>query len=253
MKKNIRQRNNSNKALLITLFIFAFSLTGCGGDSKLSNLTKKGLWERVGYGDVYKVDSNGKATKLYQFTRETCLDASSTIDSLPQIQIAFDATTLSNKKNTLLIENIDVSAFKISLQRLDKLPESCLDNRLIKTATANNMFDHFWHSFNDYYAFFDKRHVDWASQYAKYQPQVNENTSDEDLFEILSLMLTPLKDGHVNLESTNDSFNPELPGKAFLEIVNAFPQQNEFDEFDEFIQSVYHRFNTTIDSYLDVD
>ena len=253
MKLSIYQFKNAKNTLLTIVLIFGLSLTGCGGGSSFSSLSKQGLWERTGYGDVFKVDKNGKAIKLYQFTRETCLDASSSIPSTPEIQTALDSAKFSNKRNTLVIQNNNVSAFKVTFKRLKKLPQSCLDNRLITKVTRQNIFNHFWHNFNDYYAFFDKRGVDWAAQYAKYQPQVNENMSEDDSFKILTMMVIPLKDDHVSLESMNDSFSTGLPSKAVLEIANAFPQQNEFDDIDAFFQSVFLRFNTTIDSYLDAE
>jgi len=250
MKIFIHQ-HKSKKALLSILFLSSISLTGCGGGSSSPSLSKQGLWERTGYGDVFKIDHNGKITNAYQFTRETCLDASSNIDSVPEIQTALDAAKLSNKNNTLVVENIDISAFKVSYQRLKKLPDTCLDNRLIKTATPQNIFKHFWHNFNDYYAFFDKRNVDWTAQYAKFQPQVHENMNDDDLFKIFALMVLPLKDGHISLESSNESF--EFPSQTELKIANAFSQQNEFDDIGAFFESVYFKFNKTIDGYLDAD
>ncbi len=253
MKIFTHQLNNDKKALLTTSFILSIFLTGCGSDSNSSSLTKQGLWEKTGYGDVFKVDKNGKAKKLYQFTRETCLDASISIPSTPEIQTALDSATFSNKRNTLVIQNNNVSAFKVTFKRLKKLPQSCLDNRLITNVTRQKIFNHFWHNFNDYYAFFDKRGVDWAAQYAKYQPQVNENMSEDDLFKILTMMVIPLKDDHVSLESMNGSFSTGLPSKAVLEIANAFPQQNEFDDISAFSQSVNYKYLTTIDSYLDTD
>jgi len=121
MKIFIHQ-HKSKKALLSILFLSSISLTGCGGGSSLSSLSKQGLWERTGYGDVLKIDHNGKVTNAYQFTRETCLDVSSNIDSVPEIQTALDGAKLSNKKNTLIVENIDISAFKVSFQRLMSTP-----------------------------------------------------------------------------------------------------------------------------------
>jgi hypothetical protein len=41
--------------------------------------------------------------------------------------------------------------------------------------------------------------VDWALQYSIYSPMVNSSTTEDELFDILSLMLGSLNDGHVSL------------------------------------------------------
>ena len=251
MTKTIRRINDSSKIKLITSLIVSLFLIGCGGKSNNSTLTKEGYWERAGYGDVLRLDHEGKVIEIYQFTRETCVDVSSSIDSSSEIQTEINASKLSDNKNTLTIEHKDIQAFKINFRRLNKLPESCLDTRLITKATPNNIFKHFWNNFNDYYAFFDKRQVNWAVQHAKFKPQVDENMSDEDLFNLLSSMINPIKDAHITLESQNDLFTPEQPKKFFLEIQKAFSQQNEFDDLNEFGQWAFQSYFSIIDSYLD--
>ncbi len=53
MKLFNHQLYSNKKALLTTLFILGVSLTGCGGGSSFSSLSKQGLWEQTGYGDEY--------------------------------------------------------------------------------------------------------------------------------------------------------------------------------------------------------
>lgn len=67
---------------------------------------------------------------------------------------------------------------------------------------ANNaeaIFENLWYTFNEEYAVFDERGVDWDEQYDIYRPQVDATTTDDELFTIISEMLTPLDDGHVTL------------------------------------------------------
>lgn len=61
------------------------------------------------------------------------------------------------------------------------------------------IFNQFWNDFNEYYAIFEERGVDWDSMYQVYAPQVDEGTTDDELFELLTAMIQPLDDGHVNL------------------------------------------------------
>jgi hypothetical protein len=60
-------------------------------------------------------------------------------------------------------------------------------------------FEVLWQTFNERYPFFRLRSVDWNKQYRAYRPKVTNETSDDELFDILCRMLDPLNDGHVEL------------------------------------------------------
>ncbi len=237
------------KKKYINMSVIAFAITasiaGCGSSSKPAKtaLTKQGVWERKGYGSVIKVDKVAKVIKSYDFTRETCLE--STI-SLMEIQTFLDKAKLSTDKNTLESDNIKVS-------RLDKLPQSCIDDRLITSATPTNTFEHLWHNFNDYYAFFDERNIDWAAQYSQYKPHVSEDMSEEELFQLMSAMLEPIGDGHVTLTSDEDEFDASKEGKFEIMIKEGFLQQDEFDDIDDYVDSLLRKFYSITESYLDTN
>lgn len=61
------------------------------------------------------------------------------------------------------------------------------------------VFENLWSSFDEQYALFDERAVNWDAQYSKYRPLISETTSDDQLFSLLSQMLASLDDGHVSL------------------------------------------------------
>lgn len=60
-------------------------------------------------------------------------------------------------------------------------------------------FDKLWNEFNDRYANFNIKNINWNKIYNKYRPLINENTTNDSLFKVCSKMLLELKDGHVNL------------------------------------------------------
>ncbi len=67
---------------------------------------------------------------------------------------------------------------------------------------ANNpeaIFNHLWTSFNEEYALFEERKVNWDSLYNEFRPMINPETNDDKLFSVLSDLLATLDDGHVNL------------------------------------------------------
>ncbi len=67
------------------------------------------------------------------------------------------------------------------------------------TPEAN--FKALWHTADEKYSFFKYKGIDWNEVYSRYYPQISENMTDEQLFDLLANMLNELKDGHVNLTS----------------------------------------------------
>jgi hypothetical protein len=65
-------------------------------------------------------------------------------------------------------------------------------------------FEAFWRIFNENYAHFETREVDWKEQYDRYRPKVKTHTSDKELLGILNDMVAPLRDGHIVISPTGD-------------------------------------------------
>lgn len=65
------------------------------------------------------------------------------------------------------------------------------------------IFDNLWNTFKEEYAPFEERHVDWDVQYSNFRPMVHANTTDDELFSIMSQLLATLDDGHVSLTAPN--------------------------------------------------
>lgn len=65
------------------------------------------------------------------------------------------------------------------------------------------IFEYFWKSYNENYAVFDERGIDWNEMYNVYRPFVTENTTEDELYSVITNMLAPLDDGHVQLIAEN--------------------------------------------------
>ncbi|MCS4433414.1 S41 family peptidase [Aquiflexum gelatinilyticum] len=61
------------------------------------------------------------------------------------------------------------------------------------------IFENIWQTFEEEYAPFDERNVDWEAEYQRFRPMVSSATSEDELFDIISGMLETLDDGHVTL------------------------------------------------------
>jgi len=60
-------------------------------------------------------------------------------------------------------------------------------------------FEGLWMTFEDHYAFFKLRNIDWKRVYQQYRPLINASTPDDSLYNVFTKMLAPFHDNHINL------------------------------------------------------
>lgn len=81
------------------------------------------------------------------------------------------------------------------------------ENAILGSDESNDpehIFELIWKDFDEHYALFDIKHINWDDSYTEYRPQVTHETTDEELWEILSDMLLPLDDEHVKLRNPKE-------------------------------------------------
>lgn len=84
---------------------------------------------------------------------------------------------------------------------------SCVDTDEYENTHEGN-FEALWKIIDEHYCFFDYKNseygLDWNAIYDKYKIRVDEQMTNDQLFEVLGEMLGELRDGHVNLFSSHD-------------------------------------------------
>ncbi len=88
------------------------------------------------------------------------------------------------------------------------LSVSCIDeDEQPDTPTGN--FEALWRILDEHYCFFDYKQqeygLDWQEAYVKYKERVNDRMTSQQLFEVMTEMLSELRDGHVNLGTSYDN------------------------------------------------
>ncbi|WP_147676926.1 S41 family peptidase [Algibacter pacificus] len=69
--------------------------------------------------------------------------------------------------------------------------------------TKKNNFEILWNDFDQHYSLFVIRDINWNDLYDRYQPQVNENQSDDELWTLFSNLLEHLDDSHTVMYDGN--------------------------------------------------
>lgn len=124
--------------------------------------------------------------------------------------------TLSVVNDNELVGITDQSLSNFKLTRLVNLDERCLPEQLSKTKDPKINFDFFWNIFNDYYAFFELRNVDWSA-YENLRDQVTE----DNLYTILEELVLKLEDGHVGISDDEKDIDINSGTSILLERLNA--------------------------------
>ena len=79
-----------------------------------------------------------------------------------------------------------------------------LDDEISNNPVAN--FNSLWNEFDTKYGLFRIKSIDWDSVYSVYRPQINEQSSDAELYNVLTNMLSTLNDNHVALVPTDSKY-----------------------------------------------
>ena len=102
-------------------------------------------------------------------------------------------------------------------------------------------FEAFFKAFKDKYALFRVKQIDWNKEYDYYSNMVDENTTDDELFEIFTGILNKLDDKHCYIYRFNEiyfsGFNQ--PSLNYLDLLS-FDFRVETNDFDlDIIQEEY--------------
>ncbi|MCP3143198.1 S41 family peptidase [Pyxidicoccus xibeiensis] len=155
----------------------------------------RGIWRSRGYGLVLSVTVDG--VKLHHETKAGCYpDPGGDTSPLQNLAYVVPGST----PDTLTVTSWPGETLYL-FQRLQALPESCA----AKTEwTPPRLFEVFAATFEESYAFFQERGVDWRARVAALRPRVTETTEPRALFQVFKELTTGLEDAHTQIEAEVD-------------------------------------------------
>jgi len=151
-----------------------------------------GVWQTDGYGTVAEVKDGD--IKFYQLAGDVCIQESSDAEALSAL--IDNSRLVMAKDGNIATVTLPFAQHQIRADRLDALPDSCLASAE-NTPAAN--FEAFAAFFENNYPFHGIHGVDWQSTVASARKKIRAEMSDAELYEVFKQMMTPLKDGHLDL------------------------------------------------------
>ncbi len=219
---------------LFSLSLILLLLSGCKETQLLSvEQAYWGTWESSGYG--YIVDIVDGEFALYDIDSKYCVKQAASSKEIAQLLTHFEAVS-----NTKIGLGQSANSKLYYFNRLDKLPSRC--HQIIENSPAV-VVDQFATMMQEHYAFFDVYGVNWETRVEQAKLKIRPQTSDRELFEILSEMMVGLNDGHLYINATLDgeleqiSYGDSKVLKPALD--RAFSQQSKIKTRSEFGKAWY--------------
>jgi len=85
-------------------------------------------------------------------------------------------------------------------------------------SSPKGIFDTIWNDFNETYALFAHKGIDWDSVYNMYSPKISSDMTDIELFNVCADMLETLEDAHVWLIAPFGTFSSYAPPKDYFDL-----------------------------------
>ncbi|WP_438425954.1 S41 family peptidase [Aquimarina macrocephali] len=142
-----------------------------------------------------------------------------------------------------LIAEPRLSASNIEFRRLLNQNDFCLPEQIANTKDPKINFDHFWNIFNDYYAFFETRKVNW-SQYKSLREQV----TSENFYDTLEGLVLLMEDGHVGIDDEANNIAIDAGSPSLFSRLNSSLSGDLIIESGEDYNKLYNQKLQTIAS-----
>ena len=208
--KNLREfamqldRKKLQGVFQFSLLACAITLAGCGSSSNKNKDTTpaepleefSGSWQQSGTGRVWQFSK----TDFIQYDRNTAGCVLNEQKKLSQVKGLADYLSIRDQKLNFDNDATDSWLF----EKLDELPQDCREGNRLSATSPQDSFEFFWHHFNDYYAFFATRDINWQEVYQFYKPQISADATPERLATILGDMVDLFDDSHVAVSDGKD-------------------------------------------------
>ena len=226
-------------------------LSACHNDTKQAYIPMNtaeplvGIWQAPAYG--YVLDMLADSHQLYQFTSQTCQRIEFDLDH-DELKSSMQ---LSNDTDSIINTFTGAKDPGIVMNKENSLPDLCVNDLTANKGEADYQFDAqqdfeiFWQTFSQYYAFFHIENVDWDEVFQLANNQISPQTTEAELVEILTEMVEPLRDFHVQIgnEDLDISFSVQrkasLYAIALLEFISTQQVELPFGQEQEEAFEIY--------------
>ena len=166
---------------------------------KLQNTSISGTWTQVGYGRIIEIEDNSYT--YFNTSESSCIP-------LVKGKLNDRFTVIKHNQDTLVLNPGGIVDY--IFYRTDKLPDLCSITAKESNNNPLTNFNEFWQTFENNYAFFKERNINWDTIYREYKPKVENVTSNKELYILFEEIVGKFQDGHIRLD-VPDSLKIKAP------------------------------------------
>ena len=211
----------------------------------------EGIWRSIGNG--YLLEADKDSIHLYSYTSNFCYQEKNDylIGQLhSEAQFAIEDDTL----RLFLTDYGDQTAtLQISRRfvKIGDLPNRCLSYQQMKNLEPQVLFQLFIETAKENYAFSDERNINWDALYNEFLPQISNQTTTEELFELLGEIVTRTKDHHTKIINQDGRRLQYRVTPSATAVIDSFNSQTQATDLDKFFQWYFeHNYQNIGDSLL---
>lgn len=201
-------RVQSREMVFVALMLAA--LGACVGSPRMIPVEDmppgiRGIWRSNGYG--YLLDASGDYPRLFHFTDAFCIEDAA-MASLLSRYLTSDSLSFSSGGDVAYFSPT-LEDYPIELVSIELRPDACGRELFADPLTS---FESLVSYLSTHYPFFDLYGLDWKTHSADMRRRITPQMTDAALFDAMSALLKPLRDGHITLSAKvagkQQSFEP---------------------------------------------
>ena len=223
-------RQSTHRAKLFALAASIIAATGACGEAETAANDLTGLWRSRAYGIVAQVTPDDVV--LIEHTPVSCLR----VGKYAPARFLSDFEARPNYREKTFKMRHDGTLSTITFEALD--PEGfdrlCPQGLTPRSNDPELNFEVLWHTFDEHYAFFSERKVDWDAVYTEFRPQISRKTTKKKLRRIFREILQRLGDAHVTLQIDGDDVvwvDSRLADRLLAECRKRRGRKCKFDDY----------------------
>ena len=181
-------------------FALLLILTLSNSCSQVKKELTNSLWEQEGYDRILKIGDSDYI--YYNKDNYSCSE-------LAQGDFNGRFKIIQHKENLLILNPGGIVDYRF--KRITEMPNICNGESKEKDNSYILNFNSFWETFDNNYAFFKERNINWQNVYDEYLPKVKAINSDTSFGLLLKEIVNEFNDSHIRLElpetSESKTFN----------------------------------------------
>lgn len=183
---------NKTESYFTTYFLLGLliciTLSSCDFNISTSS-PYEGVWSSIGYGRILKIEEdNFLLADVTDISCEKTLSGS--LSEFENYGISSDTLWIKDAINIYQFTKIDDAPIHCKKGQALSDPHDLMHNFEVLSST-----------FEDHYAYFEERNIDWPKTYERYKSQMEDVDSAPQLYNLIDNMLSTFDDGHITLSA----------------------------------------------------